>query len=161
MKKNLTMVGYNPLQPYFSQRLENHMSQSLITLPPNERWILIAVILLIVFVVRGLQYLAARGKSSGIALGAQRDYGLAGGSICPKCQRAIQLSLLSLKLGLGTRLVRCEFCGKWSMVRRRSMAELRAAEAAELAVAQPAEPVREKSAEEKLKEMVENSRYIQ
>ena len=134
------------------------MDHKLFALPPTERMIVLGAILLVFLIVRGSQFFSAK-KTTRIPLGASRDYGMAGGAVCPKCHRPIRLGLVSLKLGLGTKLVRCEFCGKWSVVRRLNFEELRAAEAAELAEAQPLQPVPEKSEEEKTKELAEKSRF--
>ncbi len=136
------------------------MHPKLIALPGNMRFIVLGVVLLIWLLVRvGQFFITSRKSGASLPLGAQRDYGLAGGAVCPRCHRPIRLGLMSIKLGIGTKLVRCEFCGKWSVVRRLSMEELHAAEAAELAEAQPAEPIQEKSAEEKMKDLLEQSRY--
>lgn len=89
--------------------------------------------------------------------GTPRKYGAAGGAICPKCQRPFSRNLLSPNMVLG-KLERCPFCGKWSIVRARSMDELRAAEQAEIQDAQPVfEPGMNE--EEKLKQELEKSRY--
>ncbi|MBE0696393.1 MAG: hypothetical protein IH586_05670 [Anaerolineaceae bacterium] len=134
------------------------MDPKIIDFAGNERFIILGVILLIWLAIRASQFIGPRSKSS-IPLGAQREYGMAGGSVCPRCKRPIRLSLVAIKLGLGTKLTRCEFCGKWSLVHRLRLEELRAAEAAELVDAQPREPIREKSEEEKLKDMIDQSRF--
>ena len=131
----------------------------LITLPSTERMILLAAILLIVIVFRASQFFATRSKSI-LEPGTHRDYGLSGGSICPKCHRPIRLAFFSIKLGIGTKLTRCEFCGKWSVVRRLSLEELRAAENAELADSRPAQPVHTQTDAEKLREQTDQSQYI-
>jgi hypothetical protein len=126
----------------------------------TNRLIIIGGIILLFLVIRGGQILLTRNKpGSKVPLGAARDYGVAGGAVCPKCHRPFRLSLLDLKLGFGTKFSRCEFCGKWSMVHRLNLDELRAAEAAELADAQPVEPINEKGETEKLKELVDESRF--
>jgi len=71
-------------------------------------------------------------KLKDLPLGAERKYGLAGGGICPRCQRPFSRHLLSPNLVVG-KLERCPFCGKISVVQHRSLHDLRAAEAAELA----------------------------
>jgi hypothetical protein len=117
-------------------------------------------LLVVILIVVGVQVLFFRNKTkTNLPLGAPRNYGITGGAVCPKCHRPFPLSLLSLNIGLGTKFTRCVFCGKWSMVRRASLAELRAAESAELAEAQPGTPIHEKSEAEKLKEMLDNSRF--
>ena len=132
------------------------MSYKLIILPPNMRFILLGIILLIWLGSRALIFL--KQSKTYIEPGSPRDYGMGGGAICPKCHRPFQLALFELKFGLGTKIVRCPFCGKVSLVRRASLDELRAAEAAELADAQPT-PVQEKSEAEKLQDLIEQSRF--
>jgi hypothetical protein len=56
------------------------------------------------------------------------------------------------------KLERCPYCGKVSVVAARSMAELRAAEAAELTAAGAA-PVNGDNPDERLKKDLEDSRY--
>jgi DNA-directed RNA polymerase subunit RPC12/RpoP len=100
---------------------------------------------------------AARRRGP-VPLGQPRKYGLAGGAICARCSRPFPLSFLSFRLGAG-RLVPCPHCGKWAFVRSRPLAELRAAEAAERARAQGAADVAEPDAEEKLRRVLDESRY--
>jgi hypothetical protein len=95
-----------------------------------------------------------RGKKT--PLGATRNYGMVGGAICPKCGRPFAMHFLKLNLLVGA-LERCPHCGKFSVVRHASMAELRAAEAAELEGSQP--QVSSMSEEEKLKKELESSKY--
>lgn len=135
------------------------MGFKLIVLPGNERLIVLGAILLIWLIARGSQFLTSR-KNVHLPPGTARDYGFAGGAICPKCYRPVRLGLMPLKLGFGTKIIRCEYCGKWSIVRRASLEELRAAEAAELADTQPTGFEHEKSDDEKLKDMVDNSRFM-
>jgi hypothetical protein len=75
--------------------------------------------------------LLSAGKQRALPLGSSRKYGVAGGAICPKCGRAFRRHLFSPNLGAG-KLERCPFCGKWNVVKASTMAELRAAELAEL-----------------------------
>lgn len=95
-----------------------------------------------------------RGKKT--PLGAQRNYGFSGGAICPKCGRPFAMNIFKLNLLVGS-LDRCPHCGKFSVVRHASMAELRAAEAAELDGNQP--QIEGMSEEEKLKKELEGSKY--
>ncbi|MDR3573947.1 MAG: hypothetical protein P4L50_08805 [Anaerolineaceae bacterium] len=126
----------------------------------TNKLIIVGVILLLVVVVRGSQLLFSRNKSrNNIPLGSAREYGIAGGAICPKCRRPFRLSLLDMNMGIGSKFTRCEFCGKWSVVHRLSLDELRIAEAAELADAHPDPHVSEKSETEKLKDLVDESRF--
>ncbi len=134
------------------------MGHKIFVLPANERYILFGAILLVWLVIKGIQVFSS-SSSAHLPLGAPRDYGIAGGAICPNCHRPFPLGLASIKFGIGTKLVRCQYCRKWSLVRRASLEDLRAAEAAELAEAQPLQPVREKSEAEKLKSLEDESRF--
>ena len=93
-----------------------------------------------------------------VAPGAPRKYGFKGGSVCKRCGRPFSLHWWSSNLIAGV-YDRCDFCGKWGFYQRMSPADLAAAEAAELKQAQPAAQVIEKSDEEKLRELLDNSRY--
>jgi hypothetical protein len=107
----------------------------------------------------GVRFLAVRGRPNrALPLGARRSYGLKGGGICPRCHRPFGLHWWSINLISGV-YDRCDYCGRWGFLRAASASELASAEAAEAAGAQPDEPVREKSEEEKLKELLDNSRY--
>jgi hypothetical protein len=121
---------------------------------------IIGIVAVIALVILGGQVLFFRNKpKADLPLGAPRQYGIAGGAVCPKCHRPFPLSLMALNAGLSSKFARCIFCGKWSVVRRLSLDELRAAEAAELAEAQPEQPMHEKGEAEKLKDLIDESRY--
>ena len=64
--------------------------------------------------------------------GEPRNYGMLGGTICPKCGRPFPRHLFGIKLIVG-RLDRCDNCGKWVMTTRASQDALHAAEEAERA----------------------------
>lgn len=107
----------------------------------------------------GLQMLSLKKKKIDVPLGSARTYGVLGGGICPRCGRPFSLHIWGLNMLTG-KLDRCDFCGKWSLQRRHSIEALRAAEKAELAdVKQAGEKVVEKSEAEKLKEMLDESRF--
>lgn len=120
---------------------------------------LLSVVFGLIVVMVVLQMLAARGKPvGGPPPGTARSYGFAGGSICPKCNRPTPFHALGFNVGFG-KLDRCENCGKWSVMRRYSMDQLRAAEAAEAEAEKASGPVVEKSEEEKLRDLLDDSRY--
>jgi len=120
---------------------------------------LLGVLLLITVLGVGSQYLAARGKpAGGPEPGTQRNYGFTGGSICPKCNRPTPIHPLGFNLVVG-KLSRCDNCGKWSIMRRVPMELLRAAEIAEVKADQAGAASMEKSEEEKLRDLLDNSRY--
>jgi len=89
--------------------------------------------------------------------GTPRNYPI-GGAICPKCQRPFAVHIYGVNLGLG-KLDRCPYCGKWSVVRRTSLQNLRAAEEAELEHAQETGQVQGMTEEEKLKKQLEDSKF--
>jgi hypothetical protein len=124
---------------------------------------LIIPILVVVFGVMLLSFvvpwLISRGKPKAkVPLGAPRNYGVAGGTICPKCKRPFSRNLLSPNLVIG-KLERCPHCGRWSLVKRLSSAELAAAEAAELEMAYEGEQVPALIEEERLQRDLDDSRY--
>lgn len=105
-------------------------------------------------------WLMRGGKNEDLPLGAPRNYGISGGAICPRCKRPYARHAFSLNMGIGAKLDRCPYCGKWAVVRRRSLEELRAAEAAELLQVGGAGAVPEESEEEKLRKEIDKSRYL-
>jgi len=100
--------------------------------------------------------LIGRGKRDELPLGAERKYGLRGGSICPKCKRPFALPLFSMDLGF-SKLARCPYCRKMNAVRVQPLVKLREAERAELEQAEGQVP--EISEEEKLKKELDDSKY--
>jgi hypothetical protein len=97
-------------------------------------------------------------KVQSLPPGAPRKYGFSGGAICPRCSRPFALNMLSFNLGPGYKFDRCPFCGRWAMMRRRSPAELRLAEQAELQSAQSASVGREDE-QENLRRELDDSRF--
>jgi hypothetical protein len=97
-------------------------------------------------------------KMAALPMGASRNYGIGGGAICPKCGRPFPLRLWWLNVGF-RKIDRCPFCGKWSFVQPRSVTDLRAAEAAELAQAQQSSSFGSESEADKLKKELDDSRF--
>jgi DNA-directed RNA polymerase subunit RPC12/RpoP len=118
---------------------------------------LLAVVFGFIVLSYGLTYFAGRNKPAP-APGEARHYGLPGGAICPRCQRPFPLNWMSLNMGLH-KLDRCPYCGRWGLVRPRSINELRQAEAAELIAAQQANQVNPQNSEDQLKKDLDNSRF--
>lgn len=122
---------------------------------------LMGVVLLLTLLGGGLQMFTLLGKPAGrYAPGQPRDYGVLGGAICPKCQRPTPVHIWGLNLVVG-KWDRCENCGKFSLMRRQPLEVLRAAEAAERQSEQANLPASAKSEEEKLKELLDQSKYLQ
>lgn len=112
----------------------------------------------VILVTSLVPLLLGRGKTSSVPLGAARNYGAFGGSVCPKCGRPFSRHIWGINLAVG-KLDRCPHCGKWSLVRAQSMEVLRAAEQAELDMADSEGQTGEVSEEEHLKKALEDSRY--
>jgi DNA-directed RNA polymerase subunit RPC12/RpoP len=102
--------------------------------------------------------LSTRGKTEKLPLGSQRNYGMMGGTICPKCGRPFPIQFWGINM-LAGKLNRCPYCGKWSIVRRRSMDDLKAAEQAELEQATSGAMPSPLSEEDKLRKELDNSKY--
>jgi DNA-directed RNA polymerase subunit RPC12/RpoP len=99
-----------------------------------------------------------RGKKDQLPPGAPRSYGYYGGAICPKCSRPFSRHIYGLNLGLH-KYDRCPYCGKWSLVRRASIEELEAAEAAEITAAQEGVFRPQTSEKDALRRNLEDSRF--
>jgi hypothetical protein len=117
--------------------------------------LLVVVVGVILLSTLGQFLLTGRGQHH-FEPGTPRDYGIAGGAICPKCKRPFARHFFSPNLLVG-KLERCPYCGRWSVVPSASREALTAAEAAERAASQPAVP--QVSPEEKLRRQLEQSRY--
>lgn len=90
----------------------------------------ILVTLLITGLVLGVVLMGSRKRLH--QPGEPRNYGMLGGTICPKCGRPFPRHIWGMNLVVG-RLDRCENCGKWVMTTRAIPAALLAAEEAERA----------------------------
>jgi Zn ribbon nucleic-acid-binding protein len=119
---------------------------------------ILGIVVLIMVLGFASQMLLFRNKFKSMPAGTRREYGLRGGTICPKCSRPYALHWWALNL-MSFRLDRCDFCGKWGFVRRHSSEELRAAEQREIQSFGTSEPIVQKSEQEKLKEMLDKSKY--
>lgn len=121
---------------------------------------MVSVLLGAIVLVAGFAtWQAVQNKRHPTPLGAQRKYGVMGGTICPKCHRPFSRHVWGLNAGLA-KYDRCDHCGKWSLVRALPLEQLRAAEAAELkSTGDGAGTVPELSAEERLRRQLDDSRY--
>ena len=117
---------------------------------------LIVVVFGAILLSVGVPMLIGHGKREELPLGAERQYGLRGGGICPNCKRPFALPLFSMNLGF-SKLARCPYCGKISVVRVQPPVKLRQAEQAELEQAEGQVP--EISEGEKLKKELDDSKY--
>jgi hypothetical protein len=83
---------------------------------------IVAVVLVVMVLAAGLPMLFGRGKRPTIG-----QYGPLGAAICPKCGLPSPYNFLSPNMVVG-KLQRCPHCGKWSIMRRASPADLTLAE---------------------------------
>ncbi len=158
---SLSAVGYtsdgqelrsNVINAQFITSSEAGQSTLRIVIP------ILVVVLLAIVLSALIPLLSNRGKTEKLPLGSQRNYGMMGGTICPKCGRPFSIQIWGINL-LAGKLNRCPYCGKWSIVRRRSMAELKAAEQAELDQSTSEEIPSPISEEDKLRKELDNSKY--
>lgn len=123
---------------------------------------LFGVILLATLFSAVVPALLNRGKRKNTPeAGFRRNYGISGGGICSRCQRPFPFAAFSPNFGPGLKLTSCPYCGKFGIVRRRSLENLRSAEEAELIEAQKlkAAPDSSLSEDEKLRKELDESRY--
>ncbi len=136
------------------------MGFHLLSLTTSDKLLILGLIVLVYVGIRFISYMSTRGKSgTEIPPGTPRNYSLTGGAICPKCHRPFRLDFLAFKLGFGTKFARCEFCGKWSLVKRLSTDELRAAEQAELAGSLSGQAAIARGETDKLDNLLDESRF--
>lgn len=150
-------VNTNAIQRNFLSKDEESQSMQKIFIP------ILAGVLLFTLIGVGSQVWAAR-KGRVQAPGTPRSYGMMGGTICPRCGRAYAVHVWSLSLVAG-RLDRCDFCGKWAFITRRSPADLAAAERAERAALRdsesslPGAQENGETEEERLRKMLDESKF--
>lgn len=91
----------------------------------------LGVIVLAILLSTFVPFLASRRNHTITPLGAEREYGLGGGGICPNCHRPFPLPFLSAHFG-ASKIAVCPYCGKWNLMRVVSIDTLREAEKMEL-----------------------------
>lgn len=120
---------------------------------------MMGLVLGLVVVIGAVQFMVMRKRNpNGVPAGTARNYGYFGGTICSKCGRPTPRHAWGFNIAIG-KLDRCENCGRWSVMRAMPLEILRAAEEAEKAAANEKPQVAEKSEEEKLRELLEKSKY--
>jgi hypothetical protein len=118
-----------------------------------------SIVLLVVVLGVGSQFLfMKRRKREFVPLGAARHYGWGGGAICSQCKRPTVLHPFSPHFGFHLKFDFCENCGKWSMMRALPESALRLAEAEERKSGETTR-LPQKTEEEKLKEILDESKY--
>jgi len=118
----------------------------------------LVVVVLAILLSALVPILAGRRKGKSLPLAAERNYGVSGGAICPKCHRPFVLPLFGLHLGF-SKLAACPYCGKWSLVGRESLENLRQAEKDELTMSRPSGQVGGPKSDEQDRKDLEDSKY--
>lgn len=126
--------------------------------PASKSWDFIAKVviplILITLAVPAVMVILDRRRGGGQRKGS---YGLAGGAVCPKCGYPFSRHIWAPNMGVA-KFDRCPHCGKWSMVRRATPSELKAAE--EAFFGEPEEAAEDAlTPEEKLRRQLEESRF--
>lgn len=115
-------------------------------------------IVIIIMLVSFASMFMSGKKLQSLPPGTQRNYGVAGGTICSKCKRPFARHVMAPNMLVG-KLERCPYCGKWAIARAYPLEMLRTAEAAELQDAQNQGLAPVETEEEKLRKELEKSRY--
>jgi hypothetical protein len=107
--------------------------------------------------------IALAGMLSGVITGRRGkvrigEYGAAGGAVCKRCGLPFSRNILSPNLVVG-KLERCPNCGAIAIVRRGSAIELQEAEQRLLASMQVERGERGESEEDRLRRMIDDSRF--
>jgi len=115
-------------------------------------------VIILSFIIMAVVQTFVFKKKKGQKTAQKGQYGLLGGTICPKCGKPFPRHIWGINLVVG-RLDRCEHCGKWVMTTRASPDALQAAEA--LIEENPTQPQKAKiPPEQTLEQRLEDSKYI-
>jgi len=98
-------------------------------------------------------------KKGVITPGTARNYGAAGGTICPRCNRPFSRHVFTPNMLFG-KLERCPSCGKWGIFRAYPIDVLRNAEEAELNLSKStlkSDPIKDEN--DKLQNELNNTKY--
>jgi hypothetical protein len=145
-------VTSNPINVNFVSANEGFQSGMRIALP------LLAIVFGLIVFSFVISFVTA-GKLKNLPPGTLRQYGAAGGAICPRCGRPFSRHFFSPNMLVG-KLERCPFCGKWSILAAQPLSILRSAEAAE--VKEEKEPTGAKQdEEERRRKELDESRYLE
>jgi DNA-directed RNA polymerase subunit RPC12/RpoP len=116
--------------------------------------LLIGIVVLIA-IAGAISALITRRKAPEQKIG---DYGPAGGAVCKRCGRPFSRHVLSPNLVVG-KLERCPYCGKVAIVRRGPPMEIKEAEERLLADRQERDGPVGESEDERLRRMLDESRF--
>ncbi len=86
------------------------------------------------------------------------EYGPAGGAVCPRCRFPYSRHIIAPNLLVG-KLGRCPHCGKWAIVRRATAIELEGAEARLQTDNEQGRQSVERDDDQKLRRMLDESRF--
>jgi hypothetical protein len=143
-----------------ARRLEFASADQESAVMQNILFPILGIVFLIILVTIGFQFfVVGRRPNKTLPLGAERHYGIMGGAICPRCQRPFSIHWYALKIGFGTKLDRCDYCGRQGLFTVVSRDKLAQAEAAELTSAQSGQSMPALDEEAKLKKSLDDSRF--
>lgn len=131
---------------------ESRQKGLMITVP------IFALVLMWVLFSKVVPTLSGGGKKGELLPPGGHNYGVIGGTICPRCAYPFALNLFSPNLLVG-KLVCCPNCGKWFIGRRASVDDLRMAEKAAWKQAHGSPHVSEMKDEEKIRKGLDDSKY--
>lgn len=124
---------------------------------------ILGVVVAAVVIMLGVQWLMMRRGGQinhKLPMGAERNFGFSGGGICPRCKRATTLHMWGLNAGFRTKFDRCDNCGMWAFIKIEPRSVLDEAIAAELKDTESDRgKVAEKTEEEKMRDLINQSRY--
>jgi len=132
---------------------------SRVFLSSDQAWNKMGDILVPLLIIVGIATIG--GVLGPVLLGRKKlhtpgTYGMAGGAICARCSFPFSRSMVAPNLLVG-KLGRCPHCGKWAIVPRASVGDLEEAEKRFASEGQGTIEV--PTEEEKLQQMIEDSRY--
>lgn len=120
---------------------------------------LLGGILVVGFIGAGITRMLTRSnKQQGLSPDMRGQYGALGGAVCGKCGKPFSRSIFGFNLLTG-KLERCPHCGKWVMTRRAAQTELAEAEKLLWQENAPESVNMDESDEEKLRKMIDDTRY--
>jgi hypothetical protein len=151
LKDGTTLTAPAKTTTFVSAAVENQVTTNILV--P-----VLGGVLLVILLVVGGQVLASRRRPSKGTPEGGHTYGVLGGGICPKCGRPTPFHVTGINLVTG-KYDRCENCGRWSFIRSVPVDRLRDMEAAQAEAEKAAARPPQESAEQKRREMLDNSKY--
>lgn len=118
---------------------------------------ILGLVLVVTILSTVIPAISSRKKGS-LPLGTPRNYGLAGGTICSKCNRPFSRHVFTPNMLMG-KLERCPHCGKWAIVHPFPVEKLHEAEISELESSGDLGHIKEKRDEEEINKEINDSKF--